>query len=138
MTKKWEDKTDQEVEPVRKTPPGFPYPGERIVYSSARNAPNFTPGEDSWFCISKLDNKRVDLFGDRKHHNPYRLIIHSPLRGSVSFYIQSADAQILIQALLSLMADDNTYRDDDENEVTISKSYIEDLISDDYSINWKE
>jgi hypothetical protein len=124
-----------ERDPMKMEPPGFPYPGEEIIYSSARNAPNHVPGESSWFCVSKPDEEQVHTFGENTHRNPYRLTIHTPLRGSVSFFVNETDATCFIQAALSILADSDTYGGEQSGEHTFNLDYYRGLISDDYEVN---
>lgn len=119
----------EDTEPVKQEPPGFPYPDEEIVHSSVRNAPNHEPGEDSWFCLSKPEETKVHTFGDHTHENPYRLTFHTPLRGSVSFFVNRHDADHLIQCMLALKGDDGG-----TNECQIDLEYYDRLISDDFDI----
>jgi len=125
-------------EPVKQEPPGFPYPGEEIIHSSARNAPNYTPGEDSWFCVSKPAEEQVHTFGDRTHRNPYRLTVHTPLRGSVSVFVNQTDATHIIQCMLAVLADGDTHGNEPSGEHTFNLDWYRSLISDDYEIRSPE
>jgi len=121
-------------EPVKQEPPGFPYPEEEIIHSSARNAPNWESGEDSWFCVSKPDEEKVHTFGERTHRNPYRFTIHTPLRGSVSFFVNQNDATHLIQCMLAILADGKRHGNEPSGEHTFNLDYYNRLTSDDYEI----
>jgi hypothetical protein len=121
-------------EPVKQEPPGYPYPGEEIIYSSVRNAPNLDIGEDSWFAVSKMSEAQEHIFNGREHRNPYRFTIHSPVRGSTSMFIKRADASIIIQAMLSVMADHG--KDGVNDEAKLFEDYYDDLISDDYEVEF--
>lgn len=123
---------------MKQEPPGFPYPGEEIIYSSARNAPNHEPGESSWFCVSKPAEEKVHTFGEKTHRNPYRLTFHTPLRGSVSFFVNESDATSLIQCCLSILADSDTYGGEDPGEHTFNLDYYDRLISDDYDLTLRQ
>jgi len=125
---------ETDCEPVKQEPPGFPYPGEEIIHSSARNAPNWESGEDSWFCVSKPDEKKVHTFGERTHRNPYRLTIHTPLRGSVSFFVNQADATHVIQCMLATLADGERHGNEPSGEHMFNLDYYNRLISDEYEI----
>lgn len=124
---------EYKIEPVRQEPPGYPYPGEEIIFSSARNAPDFTLGEDSWFAVSKLDEEQTHVFNGREHRNPYRFVIHSPVAGSESFFIKHADAEALILAMLSVFADADQ-PGDHPNTARLSESFCEGMIADEYSV----
>lgn len=125
---------DRPPHPTKREPPGFPYPGEEIVYSSARNAVNHEPGEDSWFCVSRPDEEKVHTFGDTEHRNPYRFTIHTPLRGSSSFFVNESDATIIIQGMLSLLADGNLYAGEEPNTHTFNLEWYNSLIADEYDL----
>ena len=117
------------TEQVKQEPSGFPFPGEEIIHSSARNAPNWESGEDSWFCVSKPEEEKTHTFGDRTHRNQYRLTIHTPLRGSVSCFVNRKDATHLIQCMLAILADEEP-----SGEHPFNLDYYNRLISDDYEI----
>jgi len=123
-----------DAEPVKQEPPGFPYPSEEIIHSSARNAPNWESGEDSWFCVSKPAEEKVHTFGERTHRNQYRLTIHTPLRGSVSFFVNQNDATHVIQCMLAILADGEKHGNEPSGEHTFNLDYYNRLTSDDYDI----
>lgn len=118
---------------AKQEPPGFPYPGEEVIYSSAMNAPNHEPGEDSWFCVSKPEEEKVHQFGEKEHRNDYRFTIHSPLRGSVSFFINGHDANHILRCMFSVLADDESMQDK-VDRYDLSMNYYNSLISEDYEV----
>lgn len=131
------DPDRHDIATSRLEPPMYPFPGERIIHSSARNAPDFVIGEDSWFALAELDEPRLHLFGDKEHRNPYRFTVHTPQRGSTSMFMNHGDLETLLLLSLAGMYDDGTYMNEDD-ELQISKSWIDHLLPDDIEVTFVE
>lgn len=113
-------------------PPGYPYPSDHIIHSSVPE--DFTPGEDSWFAVARLEEQAEHDFNGRTHRNPYRLTIHTPVRGSVSFLVKEIDAMIYIEMALAMLADSETMGGFDRGEYVFNLDYYVRRLPDGYEV----
>lgn len=87
-------------------PPLYPFPDDDVLWHSASDG--FTPGEDSYFAIAELPEIDVRVFNGREHRNPFRLVIHTPVRGSVAMYANPGDLQSLLAIAAVGLGDDDS------------------------------
>lgn len=105
------------------TPPVYPYPDDEVLWHSASDG--FTVGEDSYFALARLPEDDVRVFNGREHRNPYRLVIHTPVRGSFAMYVNLGDLQTLLAiATVGISADDSGMHGD-EGEFILFDEWLE-------------
>lgn len=90
-------------------PEGYPFPNDRVIYCSAYD--DFDPAANSYISLARLPEDHTVEINGKEHTNSHRLVIHSPVRGPTSFLVNpAADAQGLLSAVLTLMAEDESKR----------------------------
>lgn len=88
-------------------PPSYPFPDDELIYCDPHaigEDSEFTLDGDSYMALARMPEPKTYVEkNDITHHNPYRLCIHTPSKGSLCFLVQGADGLGMIGAGMSLI-----------------------------------
>lgn len=104
-------------------PPVYPFPEDEILWWSGGDG--FTVGEDSYFAVARLDEEDTRVFNGRDHTNRHRLVIHTPVRGSVAMFINGGDLQAMLALATAGLSDNDSGLHGSRGEFMLYDEWLE-------------